>query len=322
MSTSKFAAVITSVLAAAAVVVSPGTTADAGVTGPGSAQAQRIDVTLADCTITGTEFGEYLNGTEGDDVICGLGGNDSMQSSPGDDTYIGGDGVDGISFSYTNVANGVKADLRTGIATGHGTDTIDGVENLSGTPYRDTLRGDNRAYINYLGSLTGNSLSGNGRADILGGRGGGFDNLYGGQGNDTLIPGPGDDWASGDSGVDTISFRLSTGPVTINMAPPNGEPPMGSGQGFDLLYGENIVGSAHDDTITGGVEGYGANFDDANILWGLAGNDTLSGGESGNDRLFGAEGNDTLDGGTDTDRCDGGPDTDTAANCEILVSIP
>ena len=71
-------------------------------------------------------------------------------SSPGDDTYIGGDGVDGISFSYTNVANGVKADLLTGIATGHGTDTLDGIENLSGTPYRDTLLGDNRTYINYL----------------------------------------------------------------------------------------------------------------------------------------------------------------------------
>ena len=111
--------------------------------GSGSAQAQRVDATLADCTITGTDYGEYLSGTDGDDVICGLGGNDTLVSSPGNDTYIGGDGVDGIAFSYTNVPNGVKADLLTGIATGHGTDTLDGIENLTGTPYRDTLLGDN-----------------------------------------------------------------------------------------------------------------------------------------------------------------------------------
>lgn len=322
MSAAKLAAAITSVVAATTVLVSPGATADAGVTGSGSAQALRVDVTLADCTITGTESGEYLSGTEGDDVICGLGGNDTMESSPGDDTYIGGEGIDGIDFDYPNVSSGVKADLLTGIATGHGTDTLDSVENLVGTPYRDTLRGDSQTYSNPFSSITGNVLSGNGRGDVLGGRGGGFDVLYGGPGNDTLIPGPGDDFATGDNGIDTISFKFSTGPVTVNMDPPFGDPPMATGQGTDLLYGENIVGSPYDDTIIGGAEGYGTNFHDANVVWGLAGNDTLSGGASGNDRLFGQAGDDALDGGTETDRCDGGPDTDTAVNCETLASIP
>jgi Ca2+-binding RTX toxin-like protein len=322
MSAPKLAAVITSVVAATTALVSPGATADAAVTGSGSAPPQRVDVTLADCTITGTDYGEYLNGTEGDDVICGLGGNDTMVSSPGDDTYIGGEGIDGIVFAYTNVPNGVKADLRTGIATGHGTDTLDGVENLFGTPYRDTLRGDSQTYSNPDSAITGNLLVGNGRGDVIGGRGGGYDVLDGGPGNDTLIPGPGDDFAAGDNGIDTISFKLSTGPVTVNMDPPFGDPPMATGQGTDSLYGENIIGSPYDDTITGGAEGFGTNFHDANVVWGLAGNDTLSGGASGNDKLFGQAGNDALDGGTETDRCDGGPDSDTATACETLVSIP
>ena len=97
------------------------------------------------------------------------------------------------------------------------------------------------------------------------------------------------------------------------------EPPA---QGTDYVYGENVIGSAYADTITGGTEGYGTNTHHANILWGQAGNDTLFGGPLGNDRLFGQAGNDTLDGGTDTDLCDGGSGTDAAVNCETLVSIP
>ena len=176
MSAPKFAAVITSVLAAAAaaVLVSPGANADAGVPGSGSAQAQRVDATLADCTITGTDYGEYLSGTDGDDVICGLGGNDTLVSSPGNDTYIGGDGVDGIAFSYTNVPNGVKADLLTGSrpateptpSTASRTFPAPPIETLcwATTGPTPTLSARSRATV----------LVGNGRGDVLNGRGGGL----------------------------------------------------------------------------------------------------------------------------------------------------
>jgi Ca2+-binding RTX toxin-like protein len=316
MSMPKVAAVITSVVVATATgLVSLGATAEAGITG--SAQAQQVQVTLADCTVVGTDYGEYLSGTDGDDVICGLGGNDSLISSPGDDTYVGGDGVDGILFAYTNVPTGVKADLLTGIATGHGTDTIDGVENLFGTPFRDTLRGDDESYVDENGTVWGNLLVGYDKGDLVAGRGGGYDRLDGGRGNDTLMPGPGDDQAYGGTGIDTLSFRFSTVGVTVDITLGTA-----SGQGTDYALAEHVVGSPYDDTITGGTEGYGANTHHANTLWGLAGDDTLFGGPLGNDKLFGQAGDDTLDGGTATDRCDGGTGTDTAVNCETLVSVP
>ena len=316
MSAPKFAAVFTSVVAATTVLVSPGATdADAAVTGSGSAQALRVDVSLADCTVIGTEFHDDLAGTPGDDVICGLGGDDSLYNSAGNDAYIGGDGFDWLWF--WNATNGVKADLLTGVATGQGNDTIDGIENLYGSPYRDVLKGDSEKYLDPGGFLVGNTLTGGERGDVLGGRGGN-DTLYGYGGKDTLIPGPGNDWASGDNGVDTISFKLSTGPVTVDMT----TAPGAFGQGTDYVYGENVIGSAYDDTITGNAEGYGPNTHHANILWGLAGDDTLFGGPQGNDKLYGQAGNDALDGGTDTDLCDGGPDTDTATACETQVSIP
>jgi Ca2+-binding RTX toxin-like protein len=295
----------------------PAASAAAAAGGVPAGHIQSADVDLAACTITGTEYGESLQGTDGDDVICGLGGDDRLFSSPGNDTYIGGDGIDWIFFAYTNVPSGVKADLLTGTATGHGNDTINGIENLYGTPYRDVLRGDSRNYLDYRGHLVGNSLSGGGLGDVLSGRGGN-DTLHGAQGNDILIPGPGDDAAYGEAGVDTISFKHSTRQVTVDMA----ASPSATGQGIDYAYGENVVGSAHDDTITGSREGYGSNARDANVLWGLAGDDTLSGGSLGDDKLFGQAGDDHLDGGTGSDRCDGGPDTDTATDCETQVSIP
>ena len=46
------------------------------------------------------------------------------------------------------------------------------------------------------------------------------------------------------------------------------------------------------------------------LAYGLAGDDTLSGG-SGNDTLYGSKGNDVLDGGTGIDQLNGGPGNDT-----------
>ena len=283
----------------------------------GSAQARDLALTLDDCTIVGTDYGEYLTGTDGDDVICGLGGDDKLISSPGDDVFVGGDGNDGVSFVYTDVTTGVRADLLAGVATGQGNDTLDGIENLFGSPYKDTLLGDNGTYTDSGGAITGNLLVGYGRGDTINGRGGGMDVLDGGSGNDVLIPGPGDDQAIGGNNIDTISFKFASGPVTVDITVASA-----TGEGNDYVLGENVIGSRYDDVITGGTEGYGRNTHTANTLAGQAGDDVLNGGPLGNDKLLGQAGDDTLDGGTETDLCDGGSGVDTAANCETLVSIP
>ena len=65
---------------------------------------------------------------------------------------------------------------------------------------------------------------------------------------------------------------------------------------------ENVVGSRHDDVLTGDRQ--------ANELQGLAGNDMLDGDE-GDDTLSGGEGDDVLDGGDEDDTLQGGPGADT-----------
>lgn len=305
MATSSLMVVLASGLAIGSLWSGPDVAADRADVG--SERAVSVGVSLDQCTVTGTEDGDDLHGTAGADVSCGLGGDDTLMSSPGDDIYIGGDGRDRLNFAYTNVAAGVKADLLMGTATGHGTDSLDGLEDLSGTPFKDTLKGDSQDYPDGNGGFYGNRLSGGGRGDVLGGRGGN-DEIHGGAGNDTLIPGPGDDSAYGETGIDTVSFKLSTAPVTVDMA----ASPSATGQGTDYAYGENVIGSAHNDTITGYREGYGSQAIDANTLWGMAGDDTL----------YGQAGNDTLNGGSGTDLCDGGPDTDRASTCEQVISVP
>ena len=62
-----------------------------------------------------------------------------------------------------------------------------------------------------------------------------------------------------------------------------------------------IQGTPGDDTITGG--------DSGNLIFGLGGNDSITGG-AGNDTLFGGTGNDTLVGGAGFNILDGGPGAD------------
>ena len=67
---------------------------------------------------------------------------------------------------------------------------------------------------------------------------------------------------------------------------------------------ENVIGSMHDDMLTG--------TDDVNVgnsLWGLGGADSLFGRE-GPDMLYGGAGDDMLSGGDEGDTLEGGPGAD------------
>jgi Ca2+-binding RTX toxin-like protein len=161
----------------------------------------------AECTVLGTAGNDRLQGTGGEDVICGLGGNDVLSGSGGNDTLYGGSGNDSLAggpgddqlrgeagsdtATYKSAGAGVRADLASRVATGHGTDSLSSVERLVGSRYRDHLRGSRQA----------NVLSGAGGADrILGG--GGRDTLRGNSGNDYLNGGRGADRLYGSRGRD------------------------------------------------------------------------------------------------------------------------
>ena len=109
------------------------------------------------------------------------------------------------------------------------------------------------------------------QADVLRGLGGN-DLLFGGSGNDTLDGGAGADTLIGGPGMDAADYSSSTVGVNVNLL--TGPGSGGDAQG-DILGGiESLVGSTHDDVLTGD----GA----ANTLDGRSGNDTLTGG-AGND---------------------------------------
>ena len=171
------------------------------------------------------------------------------------------------------------------LPTGEGAD-------IEGTAMADKLTGTDNS----------ESIAGLGGNDTLNG-GAGDDTLNGGPGNDLLIGGPGGDKLNGGAGLDTISYKYSPMGVTINLnaGTASGGEAEGDTLGEDIEY---VIGSEHDDTITG--------TDDVNVgnrLWGLGGNDTLSGRE-GEDMLYGGEGDDSLSGGDEDDTLEGGPGAD------------
>ena len=144
-----------------------------------------------------------------------------------------------------------------------------------------------------IGTANGESIAGMGGNDTIY-AGGGDDTLSGGGGNDLLMGGPGADDIKGGDGNDTVSYKSSAEGVTINLL--SGQANGGDAEGDTLAADiENIQGSMHDDMLTGG--------DEANKIWGLAGNDTLDGGED----------DDTLEGGYGADTLIGGEGTDTAS---------
>ena len=155
------------------------------------------------------------------------------------------------------------------------------------------------------GTDSSESIEGLAGHDTINGMGG-DDEISGGDDNDFITGGPGADEISGGDGTDTISYEYSPMGVTINLN--DGTARGGDAEGDEFSDDndiENVRGSMHDDTLTG--------TDDAskgNSLWGLGGNDVLS-GRDGPDMLFGGPGDDMLDGGDEDDTLEGGYGADT-----------
>jgi len=138
---------------------------------------------------------------------------------------------------------------------------------------------------------------------------GGDDNILGKDGNDTICAGPGDDSIKGGAGddliiggdgSDTVSYAGAPAGVTVDLMAGTAT----GGEGTDELRRiQNVIGSAHDDTLLG--------TPGRNTIFGLEGDDVLR-GRDGQDELRGGSGNDDLAGGGGDDVVDGGKDVDLA----------
>ena len=181
------------------------------------------------------------------------------------ETFDGRAGSD--TLSYANSDEAVTVELN-------GTTDADGFITASG----GYAEGDLIKNIeNFIGSAFDDTITGDAEDNIIEG-GAGADTLHGGAGNDTVS------YASSDAGVN-VNLGGTTG-TYFNIDYIVGHSG-GHAEGDRLLNFENILGSDHDDTLTGdsGV----------NILEGAGGSDTLT-GNGGND-VFVAH---SADGDTDT----------------------
>jgi Ca2+-binding RTX toxin-like protein len=229
-----------------------------------------------------------LGGAGNDQLFGGLGSEDSLIGGPGDDAMDGGPGYDLAEF--WDSPTGVEADLETGVASGHGNDTIVSIEGLVGSRFDDVLNGDERS----------NMLQGAEGDDEIHARGSSIDGSF-----DIIRSGVGEDLLDGGAGPDRVSYNLS--PFTVEVDLTVGEAISGGGYGHDTLVSiEDVVGSKYDDTLIGddGVnELFGNNG--ADILVGSGGDDVLD-GEAGNDEANGGEGFDSCEAEIQAE-CETGP---------------
>ena len=184
--------------------------------------------------------------------------NNIIYAGVGNNVVDGGIGIDGVSYAYAGSGVNVNLGLTTAQATGgSGTDTILNIENLYGSAYGDTLRGN----------TVGNKL-------------------YGAAGNDLIYVGAGtaSDLIDGGAGTDGLSYAYAAIGVKVDLGLTTAQATGGSGSDT-IVNIENLYGSAYADTLKGNASG--------NQLYGVAGNDTLN-GMGGNDTLNGGAGLDTF----------------------------
>lgn len=151
-------------------------------------------------------------------------------------------------------------------------------------------------------------IFGNDGNDVIRGEGGN-DLLSGDAGNDVIEGGAEADAMDGGDGIDTLSYEHSPEGVDVDLRENLGQG--GDAEGDVYANFENLVGSAHGDTLGGDANDntiFGGDGED--LIRGRGGDDTLHGGAD-DDTIYGGGGADTIygDGGEDTLRGNAGADT-------------
>lgn len=257
-----------------------------------------------DDTITGVE---NLTGGAGPDTLEGTTGPNVIDGRAGNDVIVGGTDpgdtlIGGEDPGGTDVDTlSYDTPSTVAIVVNLSTDpSLTGTPTDSSTGFENVFGGAGDDVI--AGDAGPNLLIGNSGADTLIGLGG-DDNLQGLAGTDTLRPGLGAGQSIGGTEIDTVSYAEITAAVTVNIAPFTGTA-TGTAINQTLQTIENVVGGSAADDISGSVV--------RNVLTGGGGNDTLRGG-GGNDDLAGELDDDTLIGGTGTDNLLGGDGADWAS---------
>ncbi len=213
-----------------------------------------------------------------------------------------------VSVSFANGTNASGEILRIGfndylssLITGSKQDLISDLLTLSNSGWAigDTIKEQKIASDSFLNGTIANdvlsilatntfsvvTLSGGLGDDVLIGRIGGNDALYGGDGNDYIAPGTGSDTINGGAGYDRVDYSNLTTGVNVTSSL------------FTSI--EGVVGTNYNDTLNFSSLTI-TNLD--NLVTGLV---SIK-GNNGNDNITGSQYSDLLDGGTGNDNMIGG----------------
>jgi Ca2+-binding RTX toxin-like protein len=316
--------------------------AHVGAVTAGALEAKQYAGTLA--IIAGTAEPDWLVGTEDADTLYGAEGDDTLSGGAGNDTFDGGaDGQLGDTVNYEDGPAGVTVNLMAGTAIDNwgNTDTLVGIEHITGSSHDDTLIGS--AGSNWFRPGAGDdAVYGNGGDDVV---------MYEGASAAVTADLQAGTAAGADIGTDTLNgirnLHTGQGDDIIRMSDAGGY--VFARGGDDTITGgagdDNVYAGSGDDRIDGGAGDDSANyFDDyhddsgidatglgvtVDLVTGVAldnwgGIDTLSAienvggsryddtitGDAGDNILSGNDGNDTLSAGEGLDRLDGGAGND------------
>jgi len=220
----------------------------------GDAERNILEGDAGNDTLNGGAGSDNVTGGTGDDVLIGGDGFDWLTPGSGNDDIRGGDGVDMVSF--IDQGQGVIVDFAAGtVRTGFDTNTIEEVENVTGSIWGDFMRGDDG------------------------------DNRMRGMGNyDWMVGSDGQDTLDGGQGRDMVSYIEAEARVTVDLGQQRGL----AGQAADDTYVgvERVTGSIYSDLF------YGSGGEDE--FRGAGGFDWFVGSGGGRDRYDGGVGKDTV----------------------------
>ncbi|WP_440967260.1 DUF4347 domain-containing protein [Massilia sp. GER05] len=201
--------------------------------------------------VGGTVNNDRLAGTAGADSMTGGAGDDVLVGSAGNDTMDGGaNGAYGDTVDYSAGPAGVSVNLAAGTARDNwgNTDTLTGIEHITGSAFADTLVGS--AGQNWFRP---------------------------GKGNDTVNGGGGDDVVMYEGITTSVTINLRTGVATgadVGTDTLTGIRNIHTGAGADLIQlsdqGGYVFARGGNDKITGGNA--------SDTFFGGSGNDTIDGG--------------------------------------------
>ncbi len=270
-----------------------------------------------DDMLHGNDDDDMLFGGAGDDTLTGGPGQDEVDGGPGDDTIIdsdddfdvieGGPDTDTLSYSMILDDNGTEdaTDGRELLEAGQYlhvslTDGESAIGTLPATGFEEvTLLDDISGIENVVGAAGSNHLVGDEKNNELTGGDANDDKIKGMGGNDILgvfdVDDPGTELYDGGAGNDTLIVTGSTF-VFGTTAPVNAAGTQGITNIENVMAEDvNLTVTAQANTFTGDGKAnrlYGGQ--EADVLNGMGGDDTIDGGPGVDAELRGGTGADTF----------------------------